>query len=377
MLLRAIFRQLPIAFALLAAVPVARSQVAWANPEYRRPIADRLAALPDLDARLNALQKRLDEVQDQTSISATTARYTLNVLKDALSNPSAYGPFPLPPPPPTTGPVPPSPVQYATTPPGKLSDYISTMLPFAIDLAGELQRAEQIAIALKGGRNPMAGATGDVHLAYRSSLDGMLLPFRLYVPTGYTDQHTWPLIVFLHGARCDENTFMAANQLQPVAERMGYLVAGVNGRGPVSGYTEGSGAHQDVLDVIALMQKHYRIDPNRIYLMGHSMGGIGAWQIGLKYRETFAALAIESGTRDMPGRDETLSSGRKIPILMTAGGKDAAFPPALAIDVYHKLIDSGYPAKVVEYPEDVHEATFFSSIPEVFGWFDKYSKVSP
>jgi predicted peptidase len=34
-------------------------------------------------------------------------------------------------------------------------------------------------------------------------------------------------------------------------------------------------AEQDVMDVLAEVRRDYKIDPNRIYLMGHSMDGYG------------------------------------------------------------------------------------------------------
>lgn len=94
---------------------------------------------------------------------------------------------------------------------------MSPLIPFAIDLRQELTRAEQIAVPVQAGRDPVLTMTGDVHLAYRSGLDGMLMPFRVYVPANYTPQRAYPLVIFLHGAYRDENTFLAQDQLQPTA----------------------------------------------------------------------------------------------------------------------------------------------------------------
>ena len=37
--------------------------------------------------------------------------------------------------------------------------------------------------------------------------------------------------------------------------------------------------------------RKYAVDLNRVYLTGLSMGGYGAWDLGLAYPEKFAALA--------------------------------------------------------------------------------------
>ena len=34
------------------------------------------------------------------------------------------------------------------------------------------------------------------------------------------------------------------------------------------------------MEVLALVRQRYNIDNSRIYLVGHSMGGGGTWQLG-------------------------------------------------------------------------------------------------
>jgi poly(3-hydroxybutyrate) depolymerase len=45
-------------------------------------------------------------------------------------------------------------------------------------------------------------------------------------------------------------------------------------------------AEQDVLDVVADVERTYRIDSARIYLMGYSMGGYGTWSIAIDHPES-------------------------------------------------------------------------------------------
>ena len=343
----------------------------------RPPVADRLAGIPDFDRRLADLEKGLDAAADQKSLTATTARYTLEVLKEAKADPAAFDPRPVqttPRPPAGAAPAkPPAPPPATVEIPKKHSAYIATM-GITMDFAAELARAEALLADVRAGRDPLASVTGDVHLAYRSDLDGMVMPYRIYVPPDYDKSKKYPLVMFLHGANCDENTFMSAGVLQPAASRLGYIVASINGRGPFSGYRKENGAQKDLFDVMALMQKYYNIDGRQVFLTGHSMGGMGTWTVGLEYRDRFAALAPMAGTRNTPELLASLETGRRIPVLITAGGKDTALPPEPAIEVYRKLRELGYPAKVVVYPEDNHQATFASSIAEVFAWFDAHRR---
>lgn len=356
------------------AIPQAIAQnPSWVKPEWKKPAIERLNAIPNVDARLAALEKVLEAAKDKTSLSATTARYTLEVLKDVKAHPDAYGPVKRSTPPPAGSTAPTHPPAPAA-PPKNLSDYLSQSTPFALDLDGELARAEQIAVALQAGKDPMADIKGEVHLAYRSDLDGMLMPFRVYIPKGYTPQQPWPLVVFLHGGGGDENNYMAQNVVQPAADHYGYLVVSPNGRGPDSSYLKENGGEKDVMDVLALMQKYYNLNPKRIYLTGHSMGGLGTWTVGIHNCDKFAALASMAGTRPTPDFLALIASGAKIPVLETIGGKDASVPPGPAIEAWYKVKEAGYTTKLVEYPDASHSEAFPDSIPEVFAWFDKYGK---
>ena len=42
-------------------------------------------------------------------------------------------------------------------------------------------------------------------------------------------------------------------------------------------------SEKDVMNVLELAQKKFNVDPQRTYLMGHSMGGSGTWHLGMKY----------------------------------------------------------------------------------------------
>jgi acetyl esterase/lipase len=360
----------PVVAQIISGILLAQSSFAqdWVQQRLSMPkVRDRVAAVPRLDDRLAQLQKALDGAKDQTSLSATTARYILEFTKEIKATPEAFdfrmqlatgaGPRPARP----------------ETPPRKYAELIGS-LGLTADIGDDLTRAEKLAVDVRAGRDPLAGVKGDVRLAYRSDLDGVLMPYRIFVPTRYNKSQKYPMIVLLHGGGMDENTFLLGSTLQDIAAERGYILASINGRGPISSYLKSNGAEKDLFDVMALMEKYYNIDRNHIFLTGHSMGGLGTWIIGLEYRDRFAALAPMAGTRQAADLDARLASGKRIPILITVGGKDTAVPPQPGIDAYRKLKELGYPTKIVEYPEDEHGAVYLSSVPEVFAWFDQYRK---
>ena len=63
-------------------------------------------------------------------------------------------------------------------------------------------------------------------------------------------------------------------------------------------------AHEAVMAIVnqvlagSLVSDHLdgaTVDPNRVYLFGHSIGGTGAWQLGVRHPEVFAAIHAHSG----------------------------------------------------------------------------------
>src|SRR5512139_154230 len=56
----------------------------------RTPVAEQLAAIPDLDRRIADLEKTLNAATDQKSLTATTARWILDITKEVQKDPKAF-----------------------------------------------------------------------------------------------------------------------------------------------------------------------------------------------------------------------------------------------------------------------------------------------
>jgi predicted esterase len=315
----------------------------------------------DLGRRIAALEKAVETLPDQNSLGATSARHVLEAARQAQSG-YLGGPFQ-------------NLIGYLHT--GYRARGLSASE--AMDFDAELTKATKLAASLKENSGALASLRGDIRMAYRSSFDGKLLPFRIYVPSGYDKSKKYPFIMLLHGAGGDENNFLDRyeGQWPKLAEERGYIIAAANGRGPVSGYAKENGAEQDVMDVIALVEKSYSIDPARVYLAGHSMGAAGTWRLGFDYRNRFAALAPIAGTRASPGIDTALSSGRKVPTIVVCGVKDALVSVAGCRQVAEKLKSLGYDSKYLEYPDGDHLSVAVTSVKDIFDWFDGHRKETP
>jgi predicted esterase len=170
-----------------------------------------------------------------------------------------------------------------------------------------------LAAAAKRGNNPLASQRGFQLRAYISGIDSSIQRYAVYVPDAYDGSRPFPLVIALHGAGGDHWAGMkmvlgssalvigaqeANTRFFPRNPPADFIVACPNGhgyRGP--GYRK-SGEY-DVLKVIRDMISNYNIDTDRVYLTGSSKGGRGAWEIGLKYPEMFAAIAPVCGGTDV------------------------------------------------------------------------------
>ncbi|HPB31574.1 MAG TPA: alpha/beta hydrolase-fold protein [Candidatus Sumerlaeota bacterium] len=134
---------------------------------------------------------------------------------------------------------------------------------------------------------------GDHALTVTSTFDGTPQPFRLLVPAASADKDApLPLLVVLHGKWVNQNAWFDYTPIKKFGEENGYIVVAPHGRGNY--FYRGPG-ERDVLDTIASVRSRFNVDPDRIYLMGHSMGGWGTWWLGLRNRDLFASIAPMAG----------------------------------------------------------------------------------
>jgi predicted esterase len=240
-----------------------------------------------------------------------------------------------------------------------------------VDCAFELSQAKRLLADIVIGKDPFTKQYGDLQKAYRSSVDNSIQPYRLFIPSSYDGRKAFPLIVLLHGMGGDENTMFDSygnGAFETLAEKHGYIVVCPKGRQPTSMYR--GAAEQDVLDVLADVRRAYKIDPNRIYLTGHSMGAYGTWSIASDHPDLFAAIAPISGGGDPA---EVLKTA-KIPQLVTHGDKDPTVPVDNSRVMVEALKKAGAEVKYDEIPGGNHVSVAVPAFAPIFDWFDTHQK---
>ena len=233
----------------------------------------------------------------------------------------------------------------------------------------EFARAEELLDAIEGGKDPFAGKHGDLHKAYLSNVDHTLQPYRMLVPEVYNGKAS-ALVVALHGMGGDENSmFDAYNRaLKPALEKAGFLAVCPKGRDSASMY-RGS-AEQDVMDVLAEVRRDYNVDPNRIYLMGHSMGGFGTWSVAMAHPDVFAALGPISGG----GSADGMAKIARIPEYVTHGDADPTVPVASSRTMVAAGKKAGANIVYVEVPGGNHMSVVAGAFEPMMEFFAKQKK---
>jgi pimeloyl-ACP methyl ester carboxylesterase len=246
------------------------------------------------------------------------------------------------------------------------------------DLGPELAAAESIAASAQGGKDPFAGRTGDFERHY--VLDGAneIMPYRVHVPKNYNGSRQVPLVVALHGLGQTEDSWMDGyqRQLPALAEKHGYiLVAPLGYRvDGFYGYSYGNDAasrrkqalsEQDVMQVLARMRQHYKIDDSRIYLMGHSMGAIGTWVLAAKYPDIWAALGPIAGT----GNPQSVAAMKHIPQFVVHGDADPTVPVAGSRNMVAQMKALGVDHVYIEVPGGNHTDIAVPNLGAMFEFF--------
>ncbi|HEY4359971.1 MAG TPA: alpha/beta hydrolase-fold protein [Bryobacteraceae bacterium] len=78
---------------------------------------------------------------------------------------------------------------------------------------------------------------------------------------------------------------------------------------------------------LEIVRKEFNVDPNRTYLMGHSMGGAGTLFLGSKHASEWAAItAVAPAAFLMNDKRAEILGGIKEPVVITQGDADMQVP---------------------------------------------------
>lgn len=105
------------------------------------------------------------------------------------------------------------------------------------------------------------------------------------------------LLIALHGGGVGSGDAGSAHgSYAPAAKQLGWLCISPEVIEKTElGWTD-AGTEEFVLELVdAALRSHPKLDPGRVYLAGHSMGGYGSWTLGAHHADRWAALAPSAG----------------------------------------------------------------------------------
>jgi len=88
----------------------------------------------------------------------------------------------------------------------------------AINAEEQIRESQALAKSTASPNNPQWRAKGDQHRKYHFAAANVDMPYRLYVPTSWDGKSKLPLVMILHGAGADENTYVDMNNRQLVVK---------------------------------------------------------------------------------------------------------------------------------------------------------------
>jgi poly(3-hydroxybutyrate) depolymerase len=243
------------------------------------------------------------------------------------------------------------------------------------------------------------------------------IPYSLFVSSKVKRNKKAPLIVTLHGIGGTHTTMMRPNAID-LAEAGGYILLAPMGYNPRGWYgapppqgrrgappappgnsgrsAAGDGgrrglppgllsdpndppnlrelSERETLDVVDLIGKEFKVDADRTYLMGHSMGGAGALYLAIKYPQRWAAVAALAPAAFAVDRNG-LTRIPRMPIMLVHGDMDTVVPVTVG-RAWAEAMKS-IPLKDYRYIEvsgGDHGTVIGSHQAEVFAFFAKHSR---
>ena len=124
-------------------------------------------------------------------------------------------------------------------------------------------------------------------VTFRSKIDGSIQYYGVQPAIG--EEAGKALILSLHGAGVE-----AIGQAGSYARKSWAHVVAPTNRRPF-GFDWEDWGRWDTLEVLEHAQRALATDPLRTYVVGHSMGGHGAWHLGVTFPDRFAALGPSAG----------------------------------------------------------------------------------
>uniref|UniRef100_A0A7S4Q9T4 PET hydrolase/cutinase-like domain-containing protein n=1 Tax=Alexandrium monilatum TaxID=311494 RepID=A0A7S4Q9T4_9DINO len=192
----------------------------------------------------------------------------------------------------------------------------------------------------------------------------------VYEPPG--EGALWPLLLYLHGAGESGGALVeilseGATGTPPVALSQGKAIPGLAERFVVVAPHAHRGwqpqAVSRFLDFLLSAESKLSLDPSRLYVTGHSMGGYGALAAAASTRRFAAVVPVA------PSGAPSAASLAGVPLWAFHGRNDVIVPSSYSEDLVEELWRKGASREEVRL-------TLYEKAPAPFGWPTYYGHAS-
>jgi len=195
--------------------------------------------------------------------------------------------------------------------------------------------------------------------------NGVNMPYRLFIPAQEVQSRPLPMVIYLHGsggAGTDNLKQISGGNTNGTHEwtapemqsRFSAFVlapqAPAEARWSAFDSDDLAPYAQLVVELLAGVMEEFPVDRDRIYLIGQSLGGIGAWDIAGKRPDLLAAAVPLCGR----GNPSKASDFQDLPVWAFHGTLDEVVPVTGSREMVAALKAVGSPIKYTEYPEVGH-----------------------
>lgn len=208
---------------------------------------------------------------------------------------------------------------------------------------------------------------------------GDTMPYRVLLPQNFDPAKNYPLILFLHGSgergrdnelqlvhcanfflrdtirakypaivvfpQCSLNSFWSnVNIVSDIKNQHRIFNFQVNGKPTL--------AMKLLMRLVNFLESNYQIDPQRMYIAGLSMGGMGTFEFVRRKPKLFtAALAICGGSNPLIAKKLKHSAW-----WIFHGLKDNVVPPEFSRKMAEAILQQGAEVKLTLYPDATHNS---------------------
>ncbi len=204
--------------------------------------------------------------------------------------------------------------------------------------------------------------------------------YLLFLPKSYNEntQQKWPLIMFFHGVEGvgDNIEIIKGKGIPMIVERdPNFPFITLSPQTPSPANAQWVWDEPTFIEVMtALLDQviaDYRVNANRIYLTGLSLGGGTTWNMAIYHPEKYAAIAPLCGGVSFPSKACAI---KDVPVWAFHGAKDTAVSIWTTEVMVKALEDCGGNVRFTVYPDLGHDVwTVTYDNPELYDWFLSHS----